>query len=90
MHAAATVGSADVEGATAGAGRVVFRPRGVRAGDCRFDVGTAGSATLVAHDRADESATRRGARLLRLLSRRRRPLRRARHARAASGTTRRR
>ncbi|MBI2207597.1 MAG: RNA 3'-terminal phosphate cyclase [Candidatus Rokubacteria bacterium] len=48
LLAAATVGSADVEGADLGSRRVVFQPRGVRAGEYRFDVGTAGSATLVA------------------------------------------
>ncbi|MBI1734017.1 MAG: RNA 3'-terminal phosphate cyclase [Candidatus Rokubacteria bacterium] len=48
VHAAATIGSAEVEGAEVGSSRVVFRPRAVRGGDYRFDVGTAGSATLVA------------------------------------------
>ena len=45
---AAAVGSgADVEGATLGSRRLVFRPGPVRAGDYAFRVGTAGSATLV-------------------------------------------
>lgn len=48
LHAAATIGNAEVEGAAVGSGRVVFRPRRVRAGDYCFTVGTAGSATLVA------------------------------------------
>jgi RNA 3'-terminal phosphate cyclase (ATP) len=48
LHAAAAIGGADVDGATVGSRRVIFQPRAVRAGDYRFDVGTAGSATLVA------------------------------------------
>ncbi len=45
--AAAEVGGAEVEGATLGSRRLVFRPGAVRAGDYAFRVGTAGSAALV-------------------------------------------
>lgn len=45
--AAAEVGDAQVEGADLGSQRVTFKPRGVRAGDYRFAIGTAGSTTLV-------------------------------------------
>jgi RNA 3'-terminal phosphate cyclase (ATP) len=45
--AAAEVGGAEVEGAAVGATALTFRPGRVRAGDYRFAVGTAGSATLV-------------------------------------------
>ena len=47
LAAAATVGDADVEGAAVGAREITFRPRRVRAGTHRFDVGTAGSTGLV-------------------------------------------
>ncbi len=45
--AAAEIGGAEVEGATLGSRCLVFRPGPIRAGDCAFRVGTAGSATLV-------------------------------------------
>lgn len=47
VQAAAQIGQAKVEGATLGSQAVSFAPQGVRAGDYRFAVGTAGSATLV-------------------------------------------
>jgi RNA 3'-terminal phosphate cyclase (ATP) len=47
VEAATRVGDAEVEGATIGSQRVVFRPRQVRPGRHAFAVGTAGSATLV-------------------------------------------
>ena len=47
LEAAAAVGEADVEGAAVGAREIVFRPRRVRAGTYRFDLGTAGSTGLV-------------------------------------------
>ena len=45
--AAAAVGQAEVEGAELGSTSLRFRPRGIRAGEHRFAVGTAGSTTLV-------------------------------------------
>ncbi len=47
IRAAAAVGDAEVEGDAIGSKEVSFRPRGLRGGDHRFAVGTAGSATLV-------------------------------------------
>jgi RNA 3'-terminal phosphate cyclase (ATP) len=47
VEAAAKVGDAAVNGAALGARELVFKPGKVRAGDYRFAVGTAGSATLV-------------------------------------------
>jgi RNA 3'-terminal phosphate cyclase (ATP) len=47
VHAAAEVGEAEVRGASLGSARLEFRPGGVRPGDYHFDVGTAGSTTLV-------------------------------------------
>ena len=47
VEAARAVGDAEVEGASLGSQRVVFRPRRVRPGRHAFAVGTAGSATLV-------------------------------------------
>jgi RNA 3'-terminal phosphate cyclase (ATP) len=47
VRAAATIGRADVEGATLGSHRLAFRPGTVRAGSYRFSVGSAGSACLV-------------------------------------------
>jgi RNA 3'-terminal phosphate cyclase (ATP) len=47
LEAATEVGAARVAGATLGAGEVTFEPHAVRGGDYRFDVGTAGSTTLV-------------------------------------------
>lgn len=45
--AAAEIGSAEVEGADLGSSALTFVPNAVRAGEYRFAVGTAGSATLV-------------------------------------------
>jgi RNA 3'-terminal phosphate cyclase (ATP) len=45
--AAAEVGDAVVEGAELGSQRLTFKPKGLRAGDYRFAIGTAGSTTLV-------------------------------------------
>jgi RNA 3'-terminal phosphate cyclase (ATP) len=47
VAAAQAVSRADVEGAEPGALELTFTPREVRAGEYRFAVGTAGSATLV-------------------------------------------
>lgn len=48
VRAAAEVGGAKVDGAERGSQRLAFVPGGVRAGTYRFDIGTAGSAVLVA------------------------------------------
>ena len=48
VRAAQTVSSADVEGVRLGAAEITFSPRRVRAGNYAFDVGTAGSTTLIA------------------------------------------
>jgi len=45
--AAAEVGAADIDGATLGSEELCFHPRHLRPGDYRFDIGTAGSSTLV-------------------------------------------
>lgn len=47
MSAVATLCDAEVEGLALKSQRLVFRPRRLRGGDFRFDVGTAGSITLV-------------------------------------------
>ena len=47
VNAAVAVGGADVEGATLGSQALVFRPGGVKPGEYRFDIGTAGSTGLV-------------------------------------------
>jgi RNA 3'-terminal phosphate cyclase (ATP) len=47
VRAAAQVGRAEVEGAELGSRELVFVPTAARPGDYRFDVGTAGSTTLV-------------------------------------------
>lgn len=47
VHAAQAVSQAGVSGDQVGSTELVFRPAGVRAGEHRFVVGTAGSATLV-------------------------------------------
>jgi RNA 3'-terminal phosphate cyclase (ATP) len=47
VQAAASVGDAQVDGGTLGSGAITFVPRAIRAGEYRFAVGTAGSATLV-------------------------------------------
>jgi RNA 3'-terminal phosphate cyclase (ATP) len=47
VRAAAEVGDAKVEGDEIGSRSLSFKPKGIRAGDYTFAVGTAGSATLV-------------------------------------------
>jgi RNA 3'-terminal phosphate cyclase (ATP) len=47
VEAAAAIGRADVRGAEPGASEIVFEPRQVTPGDYRFDIGTAGSTSLV-------------------------------------------
>lgn len=47
VTAAAQICSASVDGAELGSRAVTFRPGAVRAGDYSFDIGTAGSCTLV-------------------------------------------
>jgi RNA 3'-terminal phosphate cyclase (ATP) len=47
LRAAAAVGDATVEGAEIGSTEISFRPKGLRGGEHRFAVGSAGSATLV-------------------------------------------
>jgi RNA 3'-phosphate cyclase len=47
VEAAAAVGNAQVEGAHLGSRTLVFQPRGVRCGAFHFDIGTAGSSSLV-------------------------------------------
>src|SRR5215210_9105276 len=47
VRAAAEIGSADVEGAAVGAREFTFIPGSVTPGDYVFNIGTAGSATLV-------------------------------------------
>lgn len=45
--AAAEIGNADVQGAIVGSQELTFRPRAVKGGRYTFDIGTAGSTTLV-------------------------------------------
>lgn len=47
VHAAAAISDATVSGDTLGSQTLEFRPRCIRHGSFRFDVGSAGSATLV-------------------------------------------
>jgi RNA 3'-terminal phosphate cyclase (ATP) len=47
VKAVADITSAEVQGAEIGSGRFVFRPRELKAGSYRFDIGTAGSTSLV-------------------------------------------
>lgn len=47
LRAVAELASAEVDGLEAGSPRIVFRPGGLVGGDHAFDVGTAGSVTLV-------------------------------------------
>lgn len=47
VQAAATLSNAEVEGAELGSKQLRFSPRALRAGEYRFAVGSAGSATLV-------------------------------------------
>src|SRR5512147_1323092 len=47
VEAAAAICAARVEGAHRRSQSLVFEPRGIRAGSFHFDIGTAGSASLV-------------------------------------------
>lgn len=47
IEAACAIGDAECEGASVGSAEITFRPGGVRPGDYRFAVGTAGSTGLV-------------------------------------------
>ena len=47
VKAVADITSAQVQGAEIGSDKFVFRPREIKAGDYRFDIGTAGSTGLV-------------------------------------------
>jgi len=47
LRAAVEVGRAEVSGAEVGSREVVFRPRAAEAGEYAFNVGSAGSTTLV-------------------------------------------
>jgi RNA 3'-terminal phosphate cyclase (ATP) len=47
VEAAMEIGAARVEGAALGSSQLVFVPRRIRCGDFRFDIGTAGSTSLV-------------------------------------------
>jgi RNA 3'-terminal phosphate cyclase (ATP) len=47
VEAAATVGMARTEGAHLGSQSLVFQPHGIRSGEFEFDIGTAGSTSLV-------------------------------------------
>lgn len=47
VAAAATISGAEVSGNTPGSQTLEFIPRAIRGGDYRFDIGTAGSCTLV-------------------------------------------
>lgn len=49
VRAAAAIGQAHTIGATAGSLQLDFHPGTVRAGDYRFDIGTAGATALVLH-----------------------------------------
>lgn len=48
VQAAQTVSSADVKGASPGAMEITFSPKELRPGNHAFDIGTAGSTTLIA------------------------------------------
>jgi RNA 3'-phosphate cyclase len=47
VEAAGAVGMARIEGAALGASSLLFEPHGICAGDFQFDIGTAGSTSLV-------------------------------------------
>lgn len=47
VQAAARIGQAQVEGASPGSQEITFRPQGVRGGNYRFAIPTAGAATLL-------------------------------------------
>src|SRR5580658_2588826 len=46
VQAATQIGAAVSDGAEIGSRELVFRPEGIRAGEYRFAIGTAGSTTL--------------------------------------------
>jgi len=66
VQAAARIGSAEVEGAAQGSRQLTFRPRRVVPGDYAFDVGTAGSTTLVLQTVLPALMTAEGPSILRL------------------------
>ncbi len=47
VHAAGVVGEADLEGDELGSQDLTFQPSGLKAGEYRFEIGTAGSCSLV-------------------------------------------
>jgi RNA 3'-terminal phosphate cyclase (ATP) len=47
VQAAAAIGAAETEGASAGSQSLLFHPQTIQGGDYRFAIGTAGSCTLV-------------------------------------------
>ncbi len=47
IEAAKLIGDAEVEGLKIGSTRIVFKPRTLRGGEFRIDIGTAGSVTLI-------------------------------------------
>jgi RNA 3'-phosphate cyclase len=47
VEAAGDVGMAQIDGAKRGSQTLTFRPTGIRSGEFRFDIGTAGSTSLV-------------------------------------------
>jgi len=47
VEAATTIGNARCEGAHLGSQSLIFEPRGIRSGQFHFDIGTAGSTSLV-------------------------------------------
>lgn len=47
VEAAGAVGMARIDGAMLGSASLLFEPHGIRAGDFQFDIGTAGSTSLV-------------------------------------------
>jgi RNA 3'-terminal phosphate cyclase (ATP) len=47
LRAAAELTGAEVRGAELGSTKLTFKPRGIRGGSYRFDIGTAGSVTLL-------------------------------------------
>lgn len=66
LRAAAAISNARVEGATLGSPRFVFRPQEVRPGEFEFDIGSAGSVSLVLQTVALPLARARGPSRLRL------------------------
>lgn len=66
VEAAATIGGAEVHGDEIGSKELEFAPRGVKAGNYTFSVGTAGSATLVLQTVLPVLLTASGATTLRL------------------------